>query len=194
MLRPKSSMFPSINYTDQNFLPFTFKPLCFDPNKERRLLHPSSLHSVNMQSQLPGVSPFLSDSLTKSQDISPSKYNQTFSDDLMPMKKMKITTPIPGLPSEQLFQHYLIPNVVSTLPTLFQSQLHPGIHQTISAVSPSHYLSDQRANLLGMAIPMYHTGAGLSGTGIQFVSTDPNSHYYTIQQGSLLNGKLINDS
>ena len=202
LLRPKSSMFPNANYTDQNFLPFTFKPLSFDLNKERRLPHPSSLHTINIQSQLQGVSPFVIENLIKNPDTSPSllaslKYNQT-SDDLMPLKKMKITSPLADrastAPTEQLLQHYLVPNVMSALPALFQPHLHPGIRHTFSAGTPSHYLSDQRSNLLGMAIPMYHTGASLSGTGIQFVSADPKSHYYNIQQGSLLNGKLISDS
>ena len=155
-----------------------------------------------MQSQVPRIAPFVTDNFLKSPDtahslLSSLKYNQT-SDDLIPLKKMKITTPLAGdisvSPSEQLFHHYLIPNVATALPRLFQPQLHPGIRQTISAATPSHYLSDQRANLLGMAIPMYHTGSALSETGIQFVSTDPKSHYYTLQQGSLLNGKLISDS
>ncbi|KAI6654677.1 high mobility group (HMG)-box containing transcription factor [Oopsacas minuta] len=189
LYRPRSTIYPDSEYSD--YTSVNFKPVSFDLNKERKLPHPSSLHSINLQPRVSGISPFLIESLLKSPDLqSTHKLNNAPYDDVTPLKKRKIT---PILPTDQLLPHYIVPNAISTLPSLYAPQLLPGIQQTLSNSStPS--IPDQQPNMLGFVLPMYNTNAALSSARIQFLATDPNTGYYTIHQGPLLNGKLISDS
>ena len=192
--RPVSTVYPAADYC-------TFKPLQFDLNKERILSHPSALHSINVQPRASAISPFLIDSLLKSDLASdrlpPHKHNITSSDDATQIKKIKITTPTtihtPILPTDQVLTHYLLPNTIP-LTALYPAHILPSIQQT-ATTSLTQNVADQKTNSLDLAIPMCYTSAALSRAGIQIVSVDPNTGgYYAIHQGSLVNGNLINDS
>lgn len=192
--RPVSTVYPAADCR-------TFKPLQFDMNKERMLPHPSALHSINMPSRVPVISPFLIDSLLKSDLASdrlpPHKHNDSSSDDSTLIKKIKITTPTsiqtPILPTDQVLTHYLLPNTIP-LTALYPAHILPSIQQ-IATTSSTQNAVDQKTNPLDLAIPMCYTSSALSRAGIQLVSVDPNTGgYYAIHQGSLVNGNLINDS
>ena len=169
-------------------------------NKERILPHPSALHSINVQPRVPAISPFLIDSLLKSDlssdRLSPHKHINTSSDDATQFKKIKIAAPTtiqtPILPTDQVLTHYLIPNTIP-LTALYPAHIFPSIQQT-AATAIAQNATDQKTNSLDLAIPMCYTSAALARAGIQLVSIDPNTGgYYAIHQGSLVNRNFNND-